>query len=65
MNYVQHPYPAVYWAQVAVMLVAMSGAGVLLWKCAIGMWRDSQDLTEHESKSDLTAPAGKREQSGQ
>lgn len=58
MNYIQHPYPAVYWTQVALMCIALAGVAVAAWWSVASLRREMREATKTESTA-----AGKHKQS--
>ena len=58
MGYIQHPYPAAYWAQVALLCIALVSVATLAWWAV----RDLRAAMREATKAESTA-AGKHKQS--
>ncbi len=58
MSYIQHPYPAAYWTQVALLCIALASVAVLAWWAV----RDLRATMREAEKAESTA-AGKHRQS--
>lgn len=58
MGYIQHPCPAAYWAQVALLCIALVSVAPLAWWAV----RDLRRVMREAEKTESTA-AGKHKQS--